>query len=546
MGLDERPVLAHNMYFEGFICNEHADIQFKQYLDTMCMARAVLPHYMSTSLNNLLQLFGYEGKLEGLDATKGLRELPPEIEQQLAEYCKWDTDGCNLLFQNFRDYVPAKEFTLIDLTLRMFCNPKLVLDEELLQSALKQHEKEKSETIYLSGCSAKELRSPLAFADALRNAGVEPPRKISPTTGKPAYAFAQSDLEFLSLRQHPNDVVKKLVEGRLAASSNIFKTRCNRLLAAGQAKARIPVLLNYAGAHTFRWSGGNKLNFQNFPRKSDIRKSICAPPGFVILVQDLSQIEARLTAWFAGQLDVLQAYREFDAGRGPDIYRRMASKLFGKNVEAVTDQERFLGKICVLGLGYGMGAAKLKMTLALGSFGPPVDVTDAEAQRMVNVYRTTNSKVQNMWYTLDEIIPAMCHENCSISIHPIVAEHETIRLPNELSLKYPGLELQYNEQTDRYDKVFLNKKGQGYLWGGTLLENIIQALARIVIADQMLAVAKRYDIVSMTHDEIIMLAPVDEADEAMTWTQQVMQKPPSWAPDLPLAVDGGYDRRYIK
>jgi hypothetical protein len=167
------------------------------------------------------------------------------------------------------------------------------------------------------------LQSPELFADALRALGVEPPTKLSKTTGEPTYAFAKTDWAFTDmLNWEDRPEVVRLVEARLAIKSSIGETRAQRFMDIGSRA--LPVGLNYCGAHTTRWSGGNKMNLQNLPRPEfddkgakiegtgQAARSIIAPPGHVILVSDSGQIEARLNAWFSDQLDLVETFRLYD------------------------------------------------------------------------------------------------------------------------------------------------------------------------------------------------------------------------------------------
>ena len=134
------------------------------------------------------------------------------------------------------------------------------------------------------------------------------------------------------------------------------------------------------------------MNLQNFPRKGDLRKALRAPLGYQIVVVDSSQIEARLLLWLAEQWDKLE---EFTTG---DPYCILAQEVYGREITKERDPaERFVGKVGILGLGFGMAALRYQHTLAAGVMGDPVQVDLATAQRVVDTYRGKNKKVVLLW-----------------------------------------------------------------------------------------------------------------------------------------------------
>lgn len=541
-GLEDRPVVAHNMAFDGFILHEHADLHPGRYCDTLSMARATMGHHVRHSLDAVAKNLGLGRKTEGLVQTKGKRELSPIEAKVLGKYANNDVKLCMDIFWRLRQFMPEDEMELIDLTLRMFCEPILRIDEQAVEAERLKEVEDKAEAVEKTDTDVEQLMSNNKFADLLREMGVEPPMKTSPRTGEQTYAFAKSDMGFQALLAHPDEAVQLVAQARVAIKSTINETRAVRLLEAGRGGQPLPVLLNYAGAHTYRWSGGNKLNLQNLPRGGALRRAIFAPEGHVLLVADLAQIEARLNVWFCGQQDIVDAFAS-----GDDVYRLMASRIYGKPVSTVTKDERFIGKICVLGLGYGMGWKKLKATLAIGFAGPPITISEAEARRIVTAYRATNPKIVGMWDFLTARLPAMAtNTNLDASLGPLHFLYKMIELPSGLALKYPGLQVDEGEWGP--ECTYLNRYGRSKIYGGLLLENIIQALARCVIAEQMLEIDRSLGlkIATSTHDEIVAVVKEDEIEEKEKEVRRIMTTPPVWAPDLPLAVDTGYDVNYSK
>ena len=538
--LTKRPVVAHNMAFDGFILHEHAGIHLGTYVDTLSMARAVVGVHTKLGLNDLAMLFGIGGKTAGLEDTKGKRILTDVEAKRLGEYCDNDVDLCMQIYSILLPYMPDEEMRLVDLTLRMFCTPQLQIDCPMVFKEYEQEKIRKAAAVEKAETTKETLGSNPQFAELLRSLGVEPPIKISPTTGKEAFAFAKTDPGFKALLTHNDEAVQFAAEARMKVKSTINETRSLRMYDAGMGGS-LPVLLNYCAAHTFRWTGGNKLNLQNLPRGGVLRLSIMAPEGQLIIVNDQSQIEARLTVWMSGQEDVLQAFRDFDAGTGPDVYKLMAVKIYRIPVESITKEQRFIGKVATLGMGFGMGWKRLKLSLAVGFMGPPVHITEMEARRIVNVYRSANPFVVNFWSFLDYILEKMATDK-SFEYHlgPVTFKYESVILPNGLSLKYPYMKF-------NGDKVsYMSRYGRTNIWGGYFLENLMQSLARCIIGENMLEISQRNFVATMTHDEIVSLSTIENAEKDFHWQQEIMTRPISWAPGLPLAVDGGYEKRYSK
>lgn len=558
---NEYALLAHNTAFDGLILAEHYGIVPHYYFDTLSMTRGLHSEMSRANLDTIAKFYGIGAKHEGaLENTKGKRDLAPDELERLMLYCNNDNELCFEVFKKQIEVYPEDELDLIDLTVRMFCASVLRVDVKLARQALADELMAKRSEILKSGATEEELLSNQKFAEKLRELGVEPPTKVSLKTGHLNYALAQTDPEFLELLEHENKKVVLLARGRLAAKSTQAETRAERLIQAGEGGKPLPVGYNYYGAKTGRWSGTNKLNLQNLPRvnpkepkpSDGLRRSIIAPPGHVLVVVDSSQIEARLTAWLAGQQDVLDIF----ATKG-DVYKHMASAIYNKPVEQINKDERFIGKIAVLGLGYGMGANKFQTTLALGLMGPPVDLTFAECKRIVNIYRRKNHFIERSWRAASTILKDMVAGN-SGKWRCIEYEPNVIWLPNGMGLHYPGLSRQGEDENDyignyRYNSNKVWKK----IYGSLLIENIVQALARIVIAKQMLWVKEYLKtlklkkgevacISMMTHDEIVSCVPERYADKVLKQKISIMKTAPDWATGLPLDAEGGFDTCYSK
>lgn len=534
--LNNHAVLCHHGQFDGAILSHHYAIRPAFWFDTLSMARVALPHLRSHSLGSLAAHFGFQEKTVPYQEFKGKRILSYDLQTRLEQGCKDDLELTHALFLELLPMVPKEELQVIDLTIRMFTEPALRLDRPLLRVYLDKTQRDKEALLDRIGATKTELGSAEKFAELLRGYGIEPPTKLSPRTGREAYAFAKSDDGLKALAEHENPDVQALVAARLGTKSTITETRCQRLLDMA-TRGPMPVYLKYAGAHTFRWSGGDKMNWQNFPRRGDIRNSILAPEGYVIVVGDLAQIECRILNWLAGEEWVLQAFRE-----GRDIYSEDASSFYGRKITKQDVLERHLGKTIELGCGFGMGGAKFQVTCRGGALGgPPVILSEAEAMQAVQLYRQTHRNVVNYWKEADRILQYLFGGGNFPLWGPFHIENRKIILPNDLSLDYSNLGY------DGKDFFTLTRRGKAKIYGAKLVENIVQALARVVLSQAMLRISKKYKIVTCTHDEVVCLAPQVEGAEALKFVLAELIRMPVWADEkLPLAAEGGQGMRYGK
>lgn len=569
---DKAAFLAHHAHFDGLIMSHHFGIVPKVYACTLSMGRALHPKADRNDLATITERYAEVAhKKLAMPPMKGrhLESFSPEELEAVREYNAGDVDATHDVYHVMLERFPAKELELIDVTVRMFADPVLVVDMDLAKKELRREQRLKRKAIKDSGAAMPVLSSNGKFVKALEALGIEVPTKTSKTTGLEIPAVAKSDDALQALLLHPDQRVVKLVEGRLAAKSTQAESRALRMLARGKDGMRLPIYLNYAGAHTFRWSGGDKFNPQNFKQAKKLggalRKAMRAPKGYVLVVVDAAQIEARIVAWLAGEAWVVEAFRE-----GRDLYSEFASKAYGRIITKMDKEERFVGKTCVLGLGFQMGGPKLQVTLLTQSINQglePVRMELPVCYRLVNTYRTECKRIKGLWdFMNDRGISAMLslQEGEEFKHKSIVFEKGAVRLPNGLRLLYPGLsanlvhrrralnpmfKLHVNHEDEAegiQDATYLTVKGRSKLYGGLLTENIVQALARIIVADVMLELSKTYRIVMMTHDEIVFVAKKRDAKQALAHAMELMKRPPKWGPDLPLNSEGGYDESYSK
>jgi DNA polymerase len=531
-------LVCHNTPFDGYILTQYYGLVPKYYVDTAAMSRGLYPGQSARLKDVSIRCFPDDETMrkgEELANAKGVYDLDPELEESIAGYCIQDVDLTYAIYRQWLDKMPTSELDLIDLTCRMFCEPKLKIDRERLAKYHEQEFKNAETTIAAAGVDRKVLSSNQQFAEYIYEIGLVPPTKVSLTTGKDIPALGKNDKAFTQL-QNMYPQFKHVWDARIATKSRLTETRAKRFLEAAWKDDWLPVPLRYYAAHTGRFGGTDKLNMQNLPRGGELRKCIVAPDDHLLFVADLSNIEARMLAWLAGESELVEQFRN-----GDDIYSNFASKIYERPINKKDDPiERFVGKTAILGLGYGMGAQKFKDTLEAGAMGPPVHFTLEKAKQIVNTYRSTYSGIQRLWRKLEDLLKQTMHsDNWGNTYGPLTVGNNTLQLPNGLGLRY------HNLRSTSQGLMYDSRKTE-YTYGGRITENVIQALARIVITDSMLRLDKTHDVALTVHDEIIITGTNINPDATMEKIITDMCIPPPWASDLPLDAEGGYAREYSK
>lgn len=338
--------VAHNAAFDMAIMNWRYGIRPRVIVDTLSMARPITGLTVGGSLRALGEYFGIGEKGTEVYNTQGKhrKDFTSEELERYGRYCQQDVNLTYQLLQKLLPLSTAQEMYLIDLTIRMFTEPVLQLNAELLETHLKKVKADKQALLdSVAHGDRSAFMSNDKFAELLRAEGVEPPTKVSEKTGKTAYAFAKTDAGFQALLDHPNERVQALASARLGLKSTLEETRTQAFLDIAR-RGPMPVMLNYYGAaNTGRFSGGDGTNPQNLPRGGALREAICPPEGYTLVACDSSQIEARTLAWFAGQTDLIKAF-----ANGEDIYSKFASSVYGKPINKHEHpEERHVGKTCL-------------------------------------------------------------------------------------------------------------------------------------------------------------------------------------------------------
>lgn len=543
-------VLCHNTMFDALILQVVLGIIPPMLLDTLCMAQALLkPFHRSISLakcleheNSPLSKGTYVGNMLG----RRLESLTPQEFQKYADYCSDDCDGEYWLFQRLKSRMPRDEFLVIDMTLRMYVEPQFELNPDIIRGVLHDTREKKKELLAAlpPSVNQSQLSSNPKFAKVLEALGVDVPLKISPTTLKPTYAFAKTDPEFKDLEDEYADdpIVAPVLAARLGTKSTLAESRGMRFLDISEQYGKLRVPLRYYGAHTGRYSGTQGINCQNLtridpknPSRHQLRYAVEAPQGHVVLASDLSQIEARLNAWLSGCEPLLQVFRE-----GGDPYCAFASKAFHKPVTKADQLERFIGKTCILGLGYGMGWKKLQSTLRKDGY----KADQQEVNKYVWAYRDEYHQIPAMWKFCDGVIEQMATGNAMTYIGPLLATKDRLTLPNGLAIWYHNL--RYIDTAKYRGWSFTHGGRPKTLWGGKMVENIVQSLARLTITEHMVRVRKEMGLrpALQAHDELVYVVPENRVEEYERGVLQIMKSPPSFAPDLPIDAEAAWGATY--
>ncbi len=578
----------------------------------MSMARAL--HGVSgVSLERLGPLYGLGEKGTELANAKGKRrEHFTEADWlKLGVYCNQDVALTDGLLTAMTKGFPREELWTIDTTVRCFTEPIFEGDQSVLAKTYADEVAKKAQLLknvavragvslppgatpeQIQEAARVVLASGDKFAALLRTLGVEPPMKPNPK-GAMIYAFAKDDPGMQGLLEHESEEIRDLADARLSVKSTITETRSARMIGIAKRGA-VPMYLKYCGAHTHRWSGGDKMNPQNFTRGGALRDAILAPEGRVLAVADSGQIEARVLPWLAGQANLLDTFRRNDLTAG-DFYSDIGSTFFLKKIsKKETPIERQLSKNMILGLGFNMGCFKFAGSLLKGMLGAdPVQFTAVEAAKFnvdveaferrrwgqsstcgdeventrtfgsrleyepllihtavadhfVRVYRAANPAIVGLWKAMDKLLEEMArpggdpHE-VRMTFKCLKIIHHGIVKPGGLVLHYPDLRKGPGGFSYLGGK---SGKQRQKIYGGLLVENLVQSIARDVVAEQALWVrAGGYKIGTTTHDEIVAVPFESDGQVCLDYMLERMRIPPAYCVGLPMNASGGFGKSY--
>jgi|SRR5579859_4513864 len=547
-----------NSLFDNAIASWIYGFTPKLMIDTMGMARAVCGYALSRhNLATVARHLELGEKGNEIVNAIGMRlsdiQANPDFYHRYVDYALNDNRLNAAIFEKLKPCFPASEMRVMDLVLRAAIEPQLVFDRKKLVLYRRALRKRKHALLRATARDRKDIMSSAKFTALLHELGVEVETKTSPTTGKQIPALAKTDKFMADLAEHPDERVAALASARLGLKSTIEETRAKRYSALAKLRAAhgyragsVPVALRYGAAHTHRLGGEWKLNFQNLPagrggQSSELRDCLVAPAGHVIFAPDYSQIEARMVAFLAGQEDLLKVF----ATPGGDPYRLMAHWIFGVPIDKIAKNsvERFIGKQAILGLGYGAGAEKFYNMVHLQArvqLGHDIEFSTHDAQRVCQLYRRRFWRIQQLWWTLDRVVKDMMGNPITAmwkkTIPQIEVYPEYIRLPSYLDLHYHKLRYDGIGQQPVYDFGRETRT----IYGAKLLENISQALSRIITMNAAVRLYPQgYRMALQSHDELVFVVPENNIAQAKETLYKEMTRIPSWAKGLPLDVSIG-------
>lgn len=566
---DDTFAVAHNALFDASILAWQYGVHPKMCGDTIAMARNWCWHETgSASLADLAKFWRLPPKMDTLNRTYGKSfaaiQQDPALLAELRAYGPDDAEKCERFFTTMiGEGFPRGQLGVIDRLIRMCTKPQFVVDIEKLAEYHAQILAEKSALLAKLGMTLEDktgLMSNDQLALLLMAHGVSsPPRKVSKVTGKEGWAFAKTDEEFEDLLDHPDPMVQAIVAARLGVKTTIEETRTARFISIGNlpwpnGERMMPVALKYSGAHTHRFSGDWKLNQQNLGRESPIRAAIKAPKGRKVVSADASQIEARITAGFARMnaqekghtfSDLIQRF-----ALGDDVYALFASQIYGFHVNKLEHpSERFVGKTGILSLGYGSSWVVFQNMVRVQSKGKEL-ISDAVAMRTVDTYRATYSEIPLLWSSADDLIffIAQAEEGEWKKFGPVWLGRHVVVLPNGNRLNYRDLHQELDSNTGRYRWWYTHGKRQKLLYGAKLIENIVQALAFMLIMEAAARIDEALHgllpLAHQVHDELIYVPEERHAEAILALAKREISRRPAWMPWLPLAASGGIGDSY--
>lgn len=551
---DKCLVVGHNLSeFDGLILAWKYGIKPAAWGCTLAMAR---PHYQKEiggSLKALAAHFGLQakGSLEATN-TKGKRlvDFTDEEREAMAEYNKLDVDIAYELFKRLRPMTSAREMRLIDMTIRMFVEPQLMLDQDALREARHAELRRRMQSLKdlamrLGQPSIEDLKKTLAssakFKDILWAQGVDCPMKTSPTTGKSIPALAKTDQGMADLLEHPNEIIRAAAETRLEVKSTILESRIGWFLDTVRPDGRMPVPLRYCGAdQTWRWSGTAGGNMQNLPRVNGrptdvLRKSLIAPPGHKVVVADLSGIELRVNHFLWKVPESMVLYQENPKA---DLYRAYAAALYDCKPEDVTKLQRARAKLDMLSLGYQTGWKKFQETARNSG----MLMSEQETKEAVYGWRDHYHEIVKGWGILQDSIQDI-RRGAVRTLDPwdlYQTEKDGIRfIPHNTLIQYPDLSL----EADGNWTFQKTPRKRAHLFGGKMCEQTVSHASRHVMTDAILSIAKtklgrKYPLAHTVHDELIYVVKEDDAEEMLALVNSTLATSPTWWPELVTFSEG--------
>jgi DNA polymerase len=495
--------------------------------------------------------------------TRNMPKDAPEKWTLFKKYCKRDVDVERQIAEKLKKYLLSKSEHDLYVLDQNINDRGVLVDLELARQAVKLN----------------SIQTAVATEQAYTLTGLENPNSVAQLK---AWLIENGvEIESLSkkavaaLADETDGDIQEMLHLRLLMSKTSVK-KYEAVMRSVCRDNRVRGMMRFCGAsRTGRWSG-NILQPQNLPQNhlpdltlardivkdgdfelldmtfgnvpnvlSELIRTVLIPkPNHRFIVADFSAIEARVLSWLAGEQWRLDTFRN-----GSDIYCASASQMFRVPVEkhGVNGHLRQKGKISELACGYGGSVGALKNMGAV-EMGVPED----ELQGLINDWRNANPHIVKLWTEVGNAAMKAIKEKTIVSLGKLVFMYERgilfIRLPSGRRLSYIKPRIGTNRfggDSITYMGVGASKKWERLeTFGGKLVENIVQAIARDLLASAMMNVANAgYDIVFHVHDEIIAEAP--DSQGSVDEMCKLMSINPDWADGIPLSADG-YECEYYR
>lgn len=549
----------HNTNFDASFLAEAVGMRFWRYSDTLAMARYLIGENPDGkkrfSLNDLAALLGLGQKIAGtLDSVEGKyrSEWTAEESKAMLMYCEQDTQLTkDVYFELFRRYgaMRPEAMRVMSWVYENCTNPRIIIDPKPLEEYIETNKQTRSKLAKALGVSQRVLRSTKEFPALIEQVtGALPDTKINPDNGKESFQLSKND-QWMSDTLASTDgngnpsLASMYCQARMFVNSNIGPSRAIRMMGVAE-RGPAPVFFRYCGAtNTGRLAGADKINWQNQPKKylgetHPIRYALRAPEGHVFMGRDSSQIEARVNAQLAGEHDLLDQFR--DPSR--DVYTEFVMRMLNVPAEEAAEQ-RQMGKVAILSLGYGAGVLRFREICNIAwKLG-----LEAEFVAMMHAfYRSHYREIVRNWYSVGDMLPFMASDTTERYEHPskgLTFEAGGMRLPTGYKIKYDNLQQEPDEKGRAQWTYGMNKR----IYGAKMVENICQSLSYQMIEENLAAMlAAGLDVVIQEHDKLICLVPVNDIEKADATMKQIMNTPPVWWPDIPLASDTGHHECYAE
>jgi len=470
------------------------------------------------------------------------------LRDELYVGCLNDAKLTERIFRELIKDFPKSELPIIDMTVRMYTEPRVLGDADHFEAIARHEFERKNQALTDLGVKECDLQSSATLVRILEGLGEEVPRKACKSGSIPCFA---ADDDYMMESSAREDKVGALLRARIDVKSTITETRAGRL-ASMSRRGSLPIYQKYCAAITTRWGGGEKTNIQNLPRLGTMRQGLMAPDGYSFVTLDFSQIEYRILCGLAGQKDKLEVLA---AGR--DLYCEFSSRLFNRLIGKENVEERQFGKRVTLSSGYGAGKDRCANMARSDGFYFPRKITD----KAIDLYREEHEMVCVFWDRCDKLLPRFAAGGKGhITGTPLSFGGGSFILPNGLS---PKIELVWCKETRAWmtrgsrgdpadeddNRATLLSKGYTGFWGGSLTGYLCQSLARVRLSELM---QKAWDVMNikpvfLVHDEYVTLVP-DERVKEVEYSLWTMAREPSywWLDGPPFDGETRTSKRYGK